>query len=294
MNWQAAMKLVFVHLGLAKDFWRTFDEYVRLEKGLHSSFFVIPFKNYPGRMTHGVAPSHRTSSYGAIDIADDLRDLISCGCEVGVHGIDAWIDTSSGQKELEEIRQLTAEKTIGIRMHWLYFNEQSPITLEKAGFDYDSTVGYNETVGYRAGTSQVYKPLNASRLLELPLHIMDTSLFYPDRMHLTAAEAKKRVDVIIDNAIEFGGTVTVNWHDRSIAPERLWGDFYVDLVEDLNNRGAWFSTASQAVTWFRKRRAVSFESVKWNSDAKHVQTSLDTGDGLPGLCLRTWNAPKTP
>ena len=293
MNWQAALKLVFVQLGLAKDFWRTFDEYIRLEKGLHSSFFVIPFKNCPGRTTHGVAPSHRTSRYGAIDIANDLRDLIACGSEVGVHGIDAWLDASSGQKELEEIRQVTADKKIGIRMHWLYFNEQSPVTLEKAGFDYDSTVGYNETIGYRAGTSQVYKPLNASRLLELPLLIMDTSLFYPDRLHLTAAEAKERVDVIIENAIEFGGTVTVNWHDRSIAPERLWGDFYVNLVEDLKNRGAWFSTASQAVTWFRKRRAVSFENVKWNSDGKHVQTSLDIGDDLPGLCLRTYNAPET-
>ena len=44
---------------------------------------------------------------------------------------------------------------------------------------YDSTIGYNETVGYRAGTTQPYRPLAASRLLELPLHVMDTALFYP-------------------------------------------------------------------------------------------------------------------
>ena len=31
------------------------------------------------------------------------------------------------------------------------------MTLEKAGFSYDSTVGYNETIGYRAGTAQVFK-----------------------------------------------------------------------------------------------------------------------------------------
>ena len=279
-NWQAALKLLFVHVGLAKDFWRTFDEYARLEKGLHSSFFTIPFKNNPGRTVDGTAPHHRASGYGARDIADDLRDVISGGSEVGVHGIDAWLDASSGQEELEEIRRVTADKTVGARMHWLYFNEQSPLLLEKAGFDYDSTVGYNETVGYRAGTSQVYKPLNTSRLLELPLHIMDTSLFYPGRMHLTAVEAKERVDAIVANAVEFGGTVTVNWHDRSIAPERLWGDFYVDLIEDLKNRGAWFATASQAVAWFRKRRAASFENAE----------SLDTGDGLPNLYVRTCNA----
>ena len=48
-----------------------------------------------------------------------------------------------------------------------------------AGATYDSTIGYNETVGYRAGTTQVYKPLEMTRLLELPLHVMDTAMFYP-------------------------------------------------------------------------------------------------------------------
>src|SRR6266702_4337936 len=48
-NWAAALKLPFVHLGLAKDFWHEFDDYTKLEKGLSSSFFVIPFKDNPGR-----------------------------------------------------------------------------------------------------------------------------------------------------------------------------------------------------------------------------------------------------
>ncbi len=167
--------------------------------------------------------SHRASGYAAIDIKNDLRDVISCGAEVGVHGIDAWLDSSSGQKELEEIRRVASKKTIGIRMHWLYFNEQSPMTLGKMGFDYDSTVGYNETVGYRAGTGQVYKPLNASRLVELPLHIMDTSLFYPGRMHLTAADAKERVGAIIEHAIRFGGTVTITTGMIEASPPSGYG-----------------------------------------------------------------------
>ena len=49
-----------------------------------------------------------------------------------------------------------------MRMHWLYYDQQSPGVLEKAGAVYDSTIGYNETVGYRAGTTQAYKPLEAS------------------------------------------------------------------------------------------------------------------------------------
>ncbi len=56
-NWAAALKLPFVHMGLAKDFWREFaDRYLELENGLRSTFFVIPFKNRPGKNSHGPAP----------------------------------------------------------------------------------------------------------------------------------------------------------------------------------------------------------------------------------------------
>src|SRR6185436_8281772 len=125
--------------------------------------------------------------------------------------------------------------------------------------DYDSTVGYNETVGYRAGTGQVYKPLQTTRLLELPLHIMDTALFYPSRLSLGPAEDRELVAGIVDNARKFGGCVTVNWHDRSIAPERCWGEFYAELVDELYSKGAWLATAAEAVSWFRNRRAAKFE-----------------------------------
>jgi len=171
-------------------------------------------------------------------------------------------------------------------MHWLYFGEQSQGILDKAGADYDSTVGFNETVGYRAGTGQVYKPLDAARLLELPLHVMDTALFYPGHMHLKAQEARKRVGAIIDHALHFGGVVTVNWHDRSIAPERLWGDFYLQLIDELKEKGAWVATASEAVAWFRKRRSVTFENDSLKTNAAIGKLTANSDRQVPGLRLR--------
>ncbi len=46
----------------------------------------------------------------------------------------------------------------------------TPSILDEAGFSYDSSAGYNETVGYRNGTTQVFRPLGTKTLLELPLH----------------------------------------------------------------------------------------------------------------------------
>src|SRR5271157_304305 len=288
-NWTAVLKLPLVHLGLANDIWCEFSRYIELERGERSTFFVIPFKDCPGESAEGVAPSRRASPYGAADISAQVQELMAGGCEIGLHGIDAWLDSHKGRAELEEIRRITGMDQIGVRMHWLYFDTRSPLILEQAGADYDSTIGYNGTVGYRAGTTQAYKPLEATRLLELPLHVMDTALFYPSYLNLARDEARMRVDRIIDNAVQFGGCVIVNWHDRSFAPERLWGDFYVDLVDRLKNREAWFSTAAQTVSWFRKRRSAIFESVSWQSGEMRVKISVDMSGDVPDLQLRIHN-----
>jgi len=162
-NWVAATKLPFVYIGVAKDFWSDFDErYLELEKDLPSTFFVIPRKNYSGRRVDGAAPVLRAARYEAKEVVDTICRLRAAGREVGLHGIDAWIDSSTGFEELKEIRQLTGVSETGVRMHWLYYNEKSPKILEQAGAAYDSTVGYNETVGYRAGTTQAYKPRGRS------------------------------------------------------------------------------------------------------------------------------------
>jgi hypothetical protein len=287
-NWIAALKLPLVHLGVVTDFWSEFDRYCALDRG-RSTFFAIPFAHDPGQWKDGRAPQKRASGYGIADIAGRIRDLASHGYEIGLHGIDAWCDSARGTKELQTVRRVTGSEDIGVRMHWLYRDESSLIKLEEAGADYDSTVGYNETIGYRAGTTQVYKPLETTRLMELPLHVMDTALFYPRHLHLKQGEAAERVSVIIDNAVAFGGCVTVNWHDRSLAPERLWGDFYAEFVAELESKGAWFATASQAVAWFRKRRAARFEIANGEPHGVRVRMEDETGANLPDLQLRIHN-----
>jgi hypothetical protein len=293
-NWAAAFKLPFVHLGLAKDCWRDFDDrYLELEKGVRSTFFVIPFKDRSGKTSHGPAPRFRAARYGAQDIANTIQKLLTAGCEVGLHGIDAWLDESRGHEELEEIRRLTGVSEIGVRMHWLYYDQHAAATLDHAGAVYDSTSGYNETVGYRAGTTQVFKPLEASSLLELPLHVMDTALFYSAYLGLSPEQARIVLGRMANNAVQFGGCLTINWHDRSLAPERLWDACYRDLVQDLKSRGAWFSTAGQATSWFRKRRSVVFETDCIEPDAVRAKIpAADHGDRLPRLRLRIHRAPE--
>ena len=285
-NWKAAFSLPFVYLGLTPDFWKTFRRYRELEDGSPSTFFVIPRRNDPGVGAKGLAPSRRAAHYSLEEIGGELQTLLSEGCEVGVHGIDAWCDAPKGRLEREAIQSATCKPEIGVRMHWLYFNKESPALLETAGFSYDSTVGYNQTVGYRAGTTQVFRPLGADRLFELPMHVMDTALFFPDYMNLKPSQARVILDDMVANCVRFGGVLTVNWHDRSIAPERLWDQTYRELLDGLRRQGAWFATAGQAVSWFRKRRSAQFET----ADGGLINPALDESDDeLPALELRRHN-----
>ena len=286
VNWTAALKLPFIYLGMARDFWRGFDRYVEMEAGLASTYFVIPTRNYAGRPFAGNGVSRRAARYDVTDVKPQLQKVISSGGEIGLHGIDTWADSAKGREERDRVTHTLDTTVTGVRMHWLFFDENSPAMLDRAGFSYDSTVGYNETVGYRAGTAQVYRPPGAVNLLELPLHIMDTALFFPDFLNLSNEEAWRVVERLVDDVDRLGGALTINWHDRSIAPERLWDGFYLKLLRELKRRGAWFATAAQTVSWFRRRRSAVVESAPVDGGKIRIKASVGPDDKLPGLRVR--------
>jgi hypothetical protein len=289
-NWVASLKLPAVFLGIAKDFWRDFaDCYLETERGLPSTYFAIPFKGRPGKTLEGSAPKFRAARYGAADISDILEKISRVGNEIGLHGIDAWLDSSDARKELTEITRLTSKPAVGVRMHWLYFNDSSPAALEAAGAEYDSTIGYNDTVGYRAGTLQPYKHLGTTGLMELPLHAMDTALFYPSHLNLSFEEAMSRLESLANDASQFGGCITVNWHDRSIAPERNWSRCYQQLLLNLEGKNVWFATGFQATSWFRKRRSAVLELSASRGGTWKAIVPKDSDDGLPTLQVRCYN-----
>ena len=285
-NLWAACRLPFVYLKLAEDPWRGFGRYLNIESGLGSTFFVIPRKNQPGRLRDGSAPAKRASGYSLDDISSELSLIRAHGGEVALHGLDAWLDSNSGNTERGIVSKETGLDGIGVRMHWLYFDEQSYKVLDQAGFSYDSTFGYNETVGFRAGTAQAYRPPGAAKLIEMPLLVMDTALFYPAYLNLRPDEARSLVLELLEDVERFGGTLMINWHDRSIAPERLWDCFYLTLVNELKQRHAWLPTATRAAAWYRKRRSVKFERFSREGESLKYRATFQQDLETPGLKVR--------
>ncbi|MGB6691505.1 MAG: hypothetical protein WBE76_27020 [Terracidiphilus sp.] len=285
-NWAAALSLPLVHLGLRQDFWLEFDRYREIEREFGSTFFFIPFKDAAGKLGCASAPQRRAAKYELGGIKNQITELVEAGCEVGLHGIDAWRDVQSAQSERARICEVTGRANIGTRMHWLYWNENSPKVLEDAGLTYDSTFGYNDAVGFRAGTAQAYRPLNAEHLLELPLTIQDSAMFYSDRMMLSESEALNICKDLLRTMSTTGGAVTVNWHTRSLSPERLWADFYRQLLNEIRAYRVWFGTAQEVVDWFRKRRALRFDSVQFKDDRMRIALNSPVERANPPLAVR--------
>jgi peptidoglycan/xylan/chitin deacetylase (PgdA/CDA1 family) len=287
-TWRAVMSLPFVYLGWAEDFWEPFEWYLKAERGVPATYFLIPFKSQSGEHVPGPHPSRRASAYDIADLRQRVATLKREGCEIGVHGLDAWHNVEKGRAERQRVSEVTGERIAGIRMHWLLQDSRTVERLEEAGFAYDSTAGYNEAIGYRNGTTQAFRPLGARTLLELPMHIQDGALFYPQRLDLTEAKAERRCQELIDNASKFGGVLTLLWHDRSHGPERFWGDFYMRLLQTLRSVDCWFGTATQVVGWFGKRRKVRFEQVE-NADGRKQIRILYQGERIqPPLNVRTY------
>lgn len=294
-NLAALLSLPAVYLGLCRDTWYDVDRYLELEGHAPSTFYFIPFKGNPGQELPGhPAPSHRDAQYHLPDYAHTIHGLLQNGCEVGVHGLDAWHDVQKGRQELAAVQTETGQDQQGIRMHWLRFSHESPKVLREAGFFYDSSIGYNEAVGFRPGTAQVFRQPNQPALPELPLVVMDTALFYPDRMGLSEQQARAVCARLIDAVRRFGGVLTINWHTRSLCPERNWDTFYIELLALLKNEGACFFAGSQAVSWFLQRRAITIEAVEAAGNALTITLDAPAGPFTPAPCIRVHLPSKAP
>ncbi len=123
-----------------------------------------------------------------------------------------------------------------MRQHFLRLD--IPLTWrnhEAAGLDHDSSLGYADQIGFRAGTCREYplfdllesRPL---RLRERPLIVMDATLF--GYLGLGLDEAASRTRTIVDACRRHRGDAVLLYHNDS-----LWGRHggrtTRDLVEEI-------------------------------------------------------------
>ena len=164
---------------------------------------------------------------------------------VGLHGsVGASFDLAKLTEEINLLKSAGFEVK-GYRNHYLCFDYQKSFSiLEQAGIEYDCTLGFWETIGYRAGTSMPFYPYNieeerAFNVLEIPLIAMDVSLFSPKAMNLSYHQAKLRLFSLIYKAATMNTHVSLLWHNNSFdfIDYPLWGRLYWEAIKYAKKLG---------------------------------------------------------
>jgi hypothetical protein len=169
-----------------------------------------------------------------------VREVIGClqehGIENGVHpGYRTFGCPQELEAEVQILRSVLGEQHLGGRQHYLRWRPETWIDWENCGLAYDSTVGYADQIGFRAGTCIPYRPwllsLNReARLLEIPLLVMDACLL--DSLRLPIDRLLDVVSRLIDKCRTVGGVFTFLWHNTTLRDE-LFTPTYDKILDML-------------------------------------------------------------
>jgi peptidoglycan/xylan/chitin deacetylase (PgdA/CDA1 family) len=191
-----------------------------------------------------------------ITLAELIQYLNSTGWEIGLHGsYESCRNYQVLLKEKENLEKVLNDKVFGVRQHFLHFDSQKTWSIQsKAGFKYDSSLGFNRYSGWRAGISIPFYPYNLKEekkenILEFPLAIMDASLFFFQK--LKPEKAFERCKEIIEEAQKLNGLVILLWHSH-IFNEILypgWLDVYESVLGYLKSKNAFVGSIKEILNW---------------------------------------------
>jgi peptidoglycan/xylan/chitin deacetylase (PgdA/CDA1 family) len=249
-----ALAAVPVHRLRGTDPNWSFDRLFHLEgeRNARSTFFVLAGH---GHRADGAAPETYERLRPRL-----VATLQEHGGEVGLHGSY----TAAADPEVLAAEQQTLEALAGPlaghRYHYLRLRPHENLaTLEQLGFTYDSTLGFPDTPGFRAGIAHPFRPWDLATnrpmdLIEIPLALMDVS--FEDRyLGLSAREAEGHVLTLVEWAAEHGGGFAVLWHtdrfDRWTAAG--WDRLYARLIDAVHDHGGACISAGQLALEARER-----------------------------------------
>ncbi len=197
-----------------------------------------------------------SSNYPLDKVRRTARRLHSKGWEIGLHGDFGTHDSEAEMKKaVERLTKGVGIRPRGLREHYLRFDfAKSWSVMEGARFDYDTTVGNNDKLGFRLGLATPFHPPDAGwrplRLLELPLSLMDTTLWG----YLKKGEEEGFADVrsAMSMVEEVEGLFTLLWHQDAVRMKG--GRIYWRILRELGRKRRLFvGSGLEVARWWRAR-----------------------------------------
>lgn len=263
---------------LRQDDWFNFDRILQIEaeRRTTSTFFFIGTQGtvyQDEEAIRNALPSddirqfyHKASGSGRNLLNNADYDISSgkmrsvcqsvrkAGSEVGIHGgFTSHIDEALFHQEKASFNT----PPIGNRFHYLYYDiNKTPNLLERAGIQYDSTLGFAEVPGFRNGIAHPFYPWNAQQqkphtFMELPLIAMDTT--FRSYLNTPKEEILPIVKKLFSEAERFAGLVSILWHNNYFSDHKFagWQRIYEEILDEGNIQKAWIASGEQVAEQFK-------------------------------------------
>jgi hypothetical protein len=244
------------------NFW-AFDEIISSERnlGLKSTFFF--------------APESLFDRYGTMrDVQYDIEsnrfseafELIKkSGCEIGLHAAySAHLEKGRFVEQKEKMERLSGTKLKGLRHHCWHLGPDEERTFrmhEASGFEYDASLAFNESLGFRRNVALPFSPYDSTLkralgYLQLPNFCMDANVFGFKN------EPPTKIDDVIDfieTIKKYEGLGVIDWHARTSYPKgreyREWGEGYQSIIKYLaDDRDIWTTNLAEISEWTMTRK----------------------------------------
>jgi hypothetical protein len=216
--------------------WR-FSQIVAEERrrGAHgSTFFVLAGHHDP----HD-GPAPETYEQLRPELVETLRET---GAEIGLHGSYTAADDPQRLAEEKASLEALAGPVHGHRYHYLRGDPHRNIA--RLPFRYDTTLGFPDAVGFRAGIARPFFPWDFDRdapadVLEIPLAAMDATLAEERYLGLSAKRAWPQLNALLDWGAANGGAFAILWHPDRFDPLSSggWDRLYSRLLDGVQARG---------------------------------------------------------
>jgi hypothetical protein len=129
-------------------------------------------------------------------------------------------------KEIKRLHLLSTKPIIHSRQHFLRMNYHlTCLLLIENGIEHEYSMGYAETIGFRASTARSFKFFdlihnNQTQLTIHPFMLMDVTL--KNYMELTVEEAMEATLEIIQQVKQVNGELISLWHNESLSEYGVW------------------------------------------------------------------------
>jgi peptidoglycan/xylan/chitin deacetylase (PgdA/CDA1 family) len=229
-----------------------FARFCKLEQqhGLRSAFYFAVV-NRRGGHPLDVAYDASRAKYRNL-----LKRLSADGWELGLHaGYLTRLARPGVKWQVDRLTSLSGERVEGVRHHYLQLDRGAPmgslVAHAGAGLSYDTSIGFNDEPGFRAGTALPFQPYDAATglacpFVELPMSLADT--------HLPTHDEETAVEIVIrhlEAVRSLGGLAVLNWHVGHWYRDPAWRTAYQAACRFVaQDEDVWTARPGDVAQWW--------------------------------------------